>query len=196
MMKLEFLQDFYGRQRYIAAQGPIEESLNDFFQMIWEYEITSIICTANVIEAGRVGRKAELQKTIIFDLQFKFHRYWPEDDEESLQIGSYLIREVRLFVLFTKTKQTMFILLIDQDLSSEKRFICDDYQIRSLILTRGDIQRQILLYHVLHWPDHEIPNDEKSIVNLLTRLYQDRTRSIDSPILVHCRYIKKMSFYF
>ena len=47
-------QDFYGKRRYIAAQGPIEESVEDFFRMIWELQITSIICTANETEAGRV----------------------------------------------------------------------------------------------------------------------------------------------
>jgi protein tyrosine phosphatase len=48
------IKDLYGHCRYIAAQGPIDESLNDFFHMIWEFQIISIICTANDTEAGRV----------------------------------------------------------------------------------------------------------------------------------------------
>lgn len=46
----------YNNRRYIAAQGPIDESVTDFIRMIWEFQITSVICTANDIEAGRVGR--------------------------------------------------------------------------------------------------------------------------------------------
>ncbi len=48
------IKDLYGRCRYIAAQGPIDESLTDFFRMIWELQITTVICAANDIEAGRV----------------------------------------------------------------------------------------------------------------------------------------------
>ncbi len=44
----------YHDRRYIAAQGPIDESIIDFLRMIWEFQITSVICTANEIEAGRV----------------------------------------------------------------------------------------------------------------------------------------------
>jgi hypothetical protein len=86
----------YGHRRYIAAQGPIDESLNDFFQMIWEFHITSIICTANDIEAGRVGIIFMKIYSFIFHLfQFKFRRYWPDDDEEFLQFGSYKITKVK-----------------------------------------------------------------------------------------------------
>lgn len=48
-------KDLEGHRRYIAAQGPIDESIEDFFQMIWELQITSIICAANDTEAGRVS---------------------------------------------------------------------------------------------------------------------------------------------
>jgi protein tyrosine phosphatase len=48
------MKDLYNDRRYIAAQGPIDESVTDFIRMIWEFQITSVICTANEIEAGRV----------------------------------------------------------------------------------------------------------------------------------------------
>ncbi|CAF2556253.1 unnamed protein product [Rotaria sp. Silwood2] len=143
-----FIEDLYGYRRYIAAQGPIDTSLIDFYHMIWNFQITSIICTANDVEAGRM----------------KFRRYWP-DDEESLQFGPYHITK---------------------DPSNDKCYSCNDYEIRSLIITRGEIQRHVLLYHILHWFDHDIPNDEPSILELLLRVYQDRHSSTDSPILVHC----------
>ncbi|CAF1074170.1 unnamed protein product [Didymodactylos carnosus] len=72
-----YVEDFLdGMQRYIAAQGPIDESLNDFIRMIWELQVTSIICIANEIEDGRR----------------KFKRYWPEDDNPNpLIAGDYHI---------------------------------------------------------------------------------------------------------
>ncbi len=63
------IKDFNNDRRYIAAQGPIDESIIDFIRMIWEFQITSIICTANEIEAGRVGnffKALFLLKSILF----------------------------------------------------------------------------------------------------------------------------------
>jgi protein tyrosine phosphatase len=88
------MKDFNGERRYIAAQGPIDESITDFLRMIWEYQITSVICTANEIEAGRV--KTFLTNFFILKanpFQFKFRRYWP-DDEKSVQFGSYRVSKV------------------------------------------------------------------------------------------------------
>ncbi|CAF3615371.1 unnamed protein product [Adineta steineri] len=143
-----FIEDFNGYHRYIAAQGPIDESINDFIRMIWDFQITSIICTANDVEAGR----------------FKFRRYWP-NNEESCQFGLYHIAK---------------------DQSSDKSYSCNDYEICPLVITREETQRHVLLYHFLHWPDHDTPNDEAPILDLLLRLYKNRDSSIDSPILVHC----------
>ncbi|CAF3792840.1 unnamed protein product [Rotaria magnacalcarata] len=143
-----FIQDLYGYPRYIAAQGPIDASLKDFFHMIWTFQITSIICTAIDNEAGRM----------------KFRRYWP-DDEETLQFGSYQITK---------------------DQSSNKAYSCNDYEMRPLIMICGEIQRRISFYHFLQWFDHDTPDDESTIFELLLRVYEDRDSSTNSPILVHC----------
>ncbi|CAF3324722.1 unnamed protein product [Rotaria socialis] len=143
-----FIEDFSGNRRYIAAQGPIDQSISDFLRMIWEFQITSVICTANEIEAGRL----------------KFRRYWPDDDN-SVQFGSYRV---------------------SKDETSDKAFSCEHYEIRPLIISQGENRRHILLYHFLHWLDHDVPNDEAPILDLLLRLYDDRNLSPDTPILVHC----------
>ncbi|CAF0893231.1 unnamed protein product [Adineta ricciae] len=143
-----FIEDLYGTRRYIAAQGPINDSVTDFLRMIWEFQITSVICTANEIEAGRL----------------KFRRYWPEE-ETALQFGPYSVTK---------------------DETNEKAFSCEHYNIRPLIITHGENQRHILLYHFLHWLDHDVPDDEAPILELLLRLYDDRSLSPETPILVHC----------
>ena len=54
------------------------------------------------------------------------------------------------------------------------------------MISQGESHRYILLYHFLHWLDHDVPNDESSILELLVRVYDDRNLSPDTPILVHC----------
>jgi hypothetical protein len=63
--------------------------------MIWEFQITSVICTANEIEAGRVGKILQKFLSLIhcFFFQFKFRRYWP-DEEKSIQFGPYRVSKV------------------------------------------------------------------------------------------------------
>ena len=56
------MKDLYNDRRYIAAQGPIDESVTDFIRMIWEFQITSVICTANEIGSWKSKRNLFLEK--------------------------------------------------------------------------------------------------------------------------------------
>lgn len=41
---------------YIASQGPMDETIPDFFQMIWDYNAPIIVMLAKEVESGRVIR--------------------------------------------------------------------------------------------------------------------------------------------
>ncbi|XP_076359400.1 protein tyrosine phosphatase Meg isoform X1 [Tachypleus tridentatus] len=48
--------------RYIATQGPLPNTIVDFWQMVWEQQSTLIVMVTTLMERGRV----------------KCHKYWPE----------------------------------------------------------------------------------------------------------------------
>ncbi|XP_048355963.1 tyrosine-protein phosphatase non-receptor type 12 isoform X1 [Sphaerodactylus townsendi] len=70
-----FIKGVCGPKTYVATQGPLANTVVDFWRMIWEYSIAIIVMACREFEMGR--KKCE--------------RYWPPNGEEGVSFGPFHI---------------------------------------------------------------------------------------------------------
>eukprot|EP00045_Choanoeca_perplexa_P008109 m.74336 g.74336 ORF g.74336 m.74336 type:complete len:700 (+) comp14355_c0_seq1:179-2278(+) len=111
---------------YIASQGPVPNSFVDFWSMVWEFKVCSIVMVTHEVEKGRM----------------KCHRYWPDPSSspptQFLTYGDVTVLHVssvphRHFLVRT------FLVSKDGDERTIKQFAYTSWPDHGVPLTTGEL---------------------------------------------------------
>ncbi|XP_060013202.1 tyrosine-protein phosphatase non-receptor type 12 isoform X3 [Lagenorhynchus albirostris] len=88
-----FIKGVYGPKAYVATQGPLANTVIDFWRMIWEYNVVIIVMACREFEMGREAEQARTDyfiRTLLLEFQnesrrlYQFHYVnWPDHDVPS-----------------------------------------------------------------------------------------------------------------
>ncbi|MGH0135036.1 UNVERIFIED_CONTAM: hypothetical protein FKN15_056474 [Acipenser sinensis] len=169
------LMESCDRKKFIASQGCLATTVNDFWEMVWQERSCVIVMTTREVEKGRN----------------KCVRYWPEP-EEMKEFGSYLVRHVSEHDAVDYTLRVLEISPLNQVRTTTipPNPALNNTTLRVLEispLNQSDDLREIWHYQYLSWPDHGVPAEPGGVLSFLEQVNskQSELRSA-GPIVVHC----------
>lgn len=145
---------------YIATQGPITQTINDFWWMVWQEKSECIIMATEEVENDRN----------------KCVRYWPTIKERTLSAGPLTIE-----ILSDSSTNK-----IDND-DGRPDYICREIEIYFSDLASPNHKfgkHRVKHYQYTAWPDQSIPENPASILNFIKLINRHGHRA--GPIIVHC----------
>ncbi|KAF3706122.1 Receptor-type tyrosine-protein phosphatase zeta [Channa argus] len=200
LVAVMFLQGFKKTRSYIAAQGPLRSSTEDFWRMIWEQNVGVVIMITNLVEKGR--RKCD--------------QYWPMEVQE--EYGSFLVtvkssRELAYYtqrtftVRNTQVKKSVKVMSLNRIVKIRKHLVLsrigqfennrapapvmftDDFRF-GLVYLQGSQRgrsngRTVTQYHYTQWPDMGVPEFALPLLSFVRKSSRARTDDM-GPVVVHC----------
>uniref|UniRef100_K1S1Z7 protein-tyrosine-phosphatase n=1 Tax=Magallana gigas TaxID=29159 RepID=K1S1Z7_MAGGI len=183
-----FIDGLRQKDEYIATQGPLPSTVDDFWLMIWQENVVQIVMLTNLKEGTRK----------------KCAKYWPDlnaDKDngvfiiktlEEKQYANYVIRKILMINKKKKCAKYWPDVNADKDcdviiinIFEEKQYA--NYVIRKIRMSnkKENETRTITQYHYITWPDHGVP-DPLCLLSFHNHVTRTKTSTHKGPTLVHC----------
>ncbi|XP_065390276.1 receptor-type tyrosine-protein phosphatase mu isoform X10 [Macaca fascicularis] len=155
-----YIDGYHRPNHYIATQGPMQETIYDFWRMVWHENTASIIMVTNLVEVGRV----------------KCCKYWPDDTEIYKDIKVTLIETELLAEYVIRT------FAVEKGGAGGEANCSPSREVSQ----RGVHEiREIRQFHFTGWPDHGVPYHATGLLGFV-RQVKSKSPPNAGPLVVHC----------
>ncbi|XP_029580890.1 receptor-type tyrosine-protein phosphatase S isoform X2 [Salmo trutta] len=169
--------DGYRQQRgYIATQGPLAETTEDFWRMLWEHNSTIVVMLTKLREMGRVRLRTHIHASthllthtthvpslfLCVSLQEKCHQYWPAERSARYQY----------FVVDPMAEYNM------------PQYILREFKVTD---ARDGQSRTVRQFQFTDWPEQGVPKSGEGFIDFIGQVHKTKEQfGQDGPISVHC----------
>ena len=159
------VQGYHKSKAFIATQGPLPDTQDDFWKLVWQLKSATIVMLTKEREGGKVSVIIDtntLLKTVCVLIQAKCHRYWPLTGAETYG---------KLQVIFCKSTEF-------------PDYILREFQ---LVDTQDSSSLNVKQFQYTDWPEESVPPSGSGLIDLIGQVQKWQQSSGDRPVVVHCR---------
>ncbi|KAA0703493.1 Receptor-type tyrosine-protein phosphatase U [Triplophysa tibetana] len=176
---------YHRSNHFIATQGPKQETVYDFWRMVWQENCFSIVMITKLVEVGRV----------------KCCKYWPDESEMYGDIKITLLKTetlaeytVRTFALervrdsVSPCEKFQYALYRDRrgnNGGSMRNGIGNDVNKIQTCLRGYSAKHEVCQFHFTSWPEHGVPYHATGLLAFIRRV-KASTPPDAGPVVVHC----------
>ncbi|ULU06944.1 hypothetical protein L3Y34_018619 [Caenorhabditis briggsae] len=164
-----FIKSWKEKKLFIAAQAPVEATIDDFWRMIWEQKSELIVMVANLTEKNRQ----------------QCAKYWP--DEEISRYGDIIVEPTSVSFHSDYVVRKFDIAHI-AECGPDVILNENGVEYANVPIVKGQFAenaRHILQYHFTNWNDYKAPECSTGLLRFMYIL-RELPEFNNSPVVIHC----------